>query len=376
VTSRGADGSPPEPQMLQSSFSMALMTGRAESSASAGSKNHADIERKRRPVFVVGCHRSGTNLLYDTLLSAGRFALYRGYLPIYEILLPHFGSLGNPRNRERIVDTWMQSKGFRRAGLEPGSISSRLRAECRNGGDFLRIVMDEIAQSQGAQRWALYDPDSVLNMAQIKRELPDALFVHIIRDGRDIALSLMKMGGYRPFPWRRQQRGLLETALYWDWTVHKGRQSGLRIPQDYIEVHYEELVAQPRAVLARLGDFLDHDLDYERIQKTGLGRLRESNSSFRGDEKETQNPVNRWKEKLSHSQVVELEALIGTSLEKFGYPLTVDPTERRIGLRWKCLASVYPSLLSTKHWLKLSTPAGRLADLSALELEDAASDSD
>jgi len=361
--------------MLQSSFGIALMTGPVESSVSAGSNNHADTERKRRPVFVVGCHRSGTNLLYDTLLSAGGFTLYHGYLPIYEILLPRFGSLGNPRNRERLVDTWMQSKGFRRAGLEPGSISSRLLAECRNGGDFIRIVMDEMAQGQSAQRWALYDPDSVLNMPQIKKELPDSLFVHIIRDGRDIALSLMKMGGYRPFPWRRQQRGLLETALYWDWTVHKGRQSGLRMSRDYIEVHYEALVTQPQAVLARLGDFLDHDLDYNRIQKNGLGRLRESNSSFRGDERETQNPVNRWKEKLSHAEVIALEALIGQSLEQFGYALTVDPRDRRIGLPWKCVASLYPSFLTTKRWLKLSTPVGRFADLSALELEDAASDS-
>lgn len=122
--------------------------------------------------------------------------------------------------------------------------------------------------------------------------------------------------------------------------------------------------------MARLGDFLDHDLDYDRIQRTGLGRLRESNSSFRGDEKETQNPINRWKERLSHQQVVELEALIGPSLQELGYPLTVDTEQRQVGFRWKYLASVYPRFLSIKHWLKLNTPMGRLANLSALELSD------
>ena len=191
--------------------------------------------------------------------------------------------------------------------------------------------MDEIAQSQGVQRWALYDPDSVLHMARIKRDMPDPLFVHIIRDGRDIALSLMKMGGFRPFPWSQRPRGLLETALYWDWTVHKGRQYGRQIPGDYIEIHYEELVTESRAALARLGDFLDHDLDYDRIQKAGLGRLRESNSSFRGDEKEMQNPVNRWKEKLSHQQVVALEALIGP--EPRGIRLSSDRGLRRAANR-------------------------------------------
>lgn len=347
--------------MLQSPSSFNLMTKTAESSAT---------ERSRRPVFVMGCHRSGTNLLYDTLLSAGGFARYRGYIPIYEILIPRFGSLENPRHRERIVDAWMRSKGFGRASLEAGPLSSKLLAEGRNGGEFIRIVMDEIARSEGAPRWALYDPDSVLHLAQIKREIPDALFVHIIRDGRDIALSLMKMGGFRPFPWNRQPRSLLETALYWDWMVRSGRQSGSQIPADYIEIRYEELVTQPRETLARLGEFLDHDLDYDRIQKTGLGRLRESNSSFRGDEKEAQNPVNRWKQRLSHQQVVSLEAIIGCGLQESGYPLTVNKEQLRVGFRERCLMSLYPRFLASKQWFKLNTPLGRLASLSALELHD------
>ena len=363
--------------MLEPSPNLKLTPATAESSASAHG-SHADAERKRRPVFVMGCHRSGTNLLYDTLLSAGGFAVYRGYLPIYEILVPRFGSLENPRNRRKAVDTWMKSKGFRRAGVESEPLSSELLAGCRNGGDFIRIVMDKVALSQNVPRWAVYEPDSVLHVPRIKKDIPDALFVHIIRDGRDIALSLMKMEGFRPFPWSRRARTLLETALYWQWTVHQGRQHGRAIPEDYIEIHYEELVTQPRAVLARLGNFLDHDLDYDRIQSAGLGRLRESNSSFRGNEKEMQNPVNRWKEKLSHQQVAELEALIGPTLEEFGYPLAIAPEKRRLGLRsalrLKSLASLYPLFLSAKQWLKLNTPMGRFASLSALEVQEEAPD--
>ena len=327
--------------MLEPSPNLKLTPATAESSASVHG-SHADAERKRRPVFVMGCHRSGTNLLYDTLLSAGGFAVYRGYLPIYEILVPRFGSLENPRNRRKAVDTWMKSKGFRRAGVESEPLSSELLAGCRNGGDFIRIVMDKVALSQNVPRWAVYEPDSVLHVPRIKKDIPDALFVHIIRDGRDIALSLMKMEGFRPFPWSRRARTLLETALYWQWTVHQGRQHGRAIPEDYIEIHYE------------------------------------ANSSFRGNEKEMQNPVNRWKEKLSHQQVVELEALIGPTLKGFGYPLAIEPEQRRLGLRsalrLKSLASVYPLFLSAKQWLKLNTPMGRFASLSALEVQEEAPD--
>ena len=87
-------------------------------------KNSSD--RKYSPVFVMGCHRSGTNLLYDTLLSAGGFAIYRGSLPVFETLIPRFGSMEQRSNREKLVQTWVRSKGFRRTGLAADQLSSRI----------------------------------------------------------------------------------------------------------------------------------------------------------------------------------------------------------------------------------------------------------
>ncbi len=341
------------------------------------SKDSCDkVERKRCPVFVIGCHRSGTNLLYDMLLSAGGFAVYRGYLPVYESLLPRFGSLDHAGNREKIIAAWMRSKGFRRAGVDAEPLRTRLLAEARSGGDFIRIVMDAIAEKQNAQRWAVYDPDNLLHVPQISHEIPGALFLHIIRDGRDIALSLMKMEGFRPFPWSRQARGLLETALYWEWMVRKGRQYGNRAPGNYLEIHYEDLVRETPAVLDRVGKFLDHNLDYNRIQSAGLGRLRESNSSFLGDAQQAQHPVQRWKDKLSPNEVAELETLIGPALEDFGYSLSLAPEQRKKNFRTRCLGSVYPLFLEGKQWLKTSTPVGRLSNLSALEIQNTNAESD
>jgi hypothetical protein len=328
-----------------------------------------NTERAKCPVFVMGCHRSGTNLLYDTLLSAGGFAVYSGYLPIHKILIPRVGPLGKLRNRKKAMDIWLRSKGFRRSGLDAGRLTKRVLAECRNGGDFIRITMDEIAQNQGVSRWAVYDPAAVLDVPDIKADIPEALFIHIIRDGRDIALSLNKMGGFKPFPWAGKSRDLMATALYWEWMVSKGRFHGQQIPADYIEVHYEELVSHPQTTLATLSKFLDHDLDYERIQRTGLGRLRESNSSFREDPKGAQqNPVDRWKSRLSAEEISALEALVGDCLEQFGYSLTAPKRDRNLHARHRIMRNFYPAFLDAKVWLRTRTPVGRFANLSALEL--------
>jgi hypothetical protein len=290
-------------------------------------------------------------------------------LPIYKILIPRFGGLETLENREKIVATWLRSKGFRRSGLDADQLAAKVKLECRTGGDFIRVVMDAIARKQNVNRWAVYDPDNVLHMPKVKADLPDALFIHIIRDGRDIALSLKKMGGFKPLPWDRESRSLVATALYWEWMVQKGRAYGRQIPSDYLEIHYEDLVSDPRRTLRTLGQFLDHDLDYDRILATGLGRLRESNSSFR-EESSSPKPLNRWKEKLSHQEIVSLEAMVGTGLEELGYPLSTPEGERRRGLREYWMHFLYFSFLDAKLWLKTKTPIGKLANLTALELLD------
>jgi len=320
----------------------------------------------------MGCHRSGTNLLYDMLLSSGGFAIYRGYLPIYKTLIPRFGSMNSHAHREKIVEAWLRSKGFRRTGLDAESLSGCILNECRNGGDFIRVVMDEVARSQQMQRWAMYDPDNVLHIERVKRDLPNALLVHIIRDGRDIALSLKKMGGFTPLPWdRNPTESLVATSLYWEWMVHKGRAHGRKFAADYIEIRYEDLITNPRETLGKLGGFIDHDLDYDRIQRAGLGRLSETNSSFREEgAKERINPLGRWKERLAHSDVAAIEATVGECLQENGYELSLPADERRRGLRHSWMRVVYPSFLGSKLWLKLHTPVGRFANLSALELEE------
>lgn len=326
-------------------------------------------KRSAQPVFVIGCHRSGTNLLYDMLLSAGGFAVYRGYLPIYKMLIPRFGSMVSAKSRKQIVDSWMHSKGFRRSGLEAGDLATRLIGDCRNGGDFIRIVMESVARQQGMPRWAVYDPDNVLYLPKIKRDIPEALFVHIVRDGRDIALSLRKMGEFRPIPWNRKPASLEATALYWRWMVQTGRRNGRLFPEDYLEVRYEELVSAPQETLQMLGQFIGSDLDYAQIQSNRLGRLQESNSSFRDSHGPAEsNPINRWKKLLAPEEVIRIEALVGDCLQESGYELATQ--ERKPGLSQTWMRTVYPALLSAKLWLKTSTSAGRFSDLSALEISE------
>src|SRR3989442_13203956 len=110
--------------------------------------------KKRAPVFVLGCVRSGTTLLYHMLLSAGGFAVYRTESNAINLLEPRFGDLSVRRNKERLMDAWLDSKLVQASGLAADKIRKKVVEERTDGGSFLRIVMGQIAAQQRGAHWA------------------------------------------------------------------------------------------------------------------------------------------------------------------------------------------------------------------------------
>lgn len=322
-------------------------------------------DRSSAPVFVLGCPRSGTTVLYHMLLSTGDFAVYRAESNVFNLLMPRFGGMHSVASRQELLTVWLRSKLFRASGLDAGEIRAEILAECQSGGDFLRIVMQKIARQQGVRRWADCTPDHLLYMREIKREIPNALFIHIIRDGRDVALSYERQRWSHPLPWDRDER-LGIAGLYWEWIVRKGREQGRRLGADYREVRFEDLIANPRHTLPSLGAFIGQDLDYDRIQRAGIGSVTQPNSSFEKDRTGAFNPVDRWKKKMSPAELARFEALVGDLLLKLGYEVSCK--SQRFNLRIERLRKTYLTMFEVKHRMK-ATPLGRFVNLKNLEVE-------
>ena len=319
----------------------------------------SSLSQNKRPVFVLGSPRSGTTLLYHMILSAGNFAVYRTESNVFNLLGPRFGDLSVRRNREALMKVWLGSKLFTRSGLDARTIEKKVLEECRNTGDFLRIVMQEIANKQGVERWADCTPDHLLYLREIRKEMPEALVIHILRDGRDVALSLDKQRWIRPFPWDKS-KSVLVSGLYWQWIVNRGREYGRTLGADYMEIHFEDLIQNPRPVLAQLGQFIDHDLDYDRIRKVGIGSVSDPNTSFQPESGgQDFNPVERWRKSLSANQLAACENLVGETLVSLGYKLGSTSMARH-QLGDKVMRAAYESLYDAKLWLKQRTVLGKL----------------
>jgi hypothetical protein len=318
------------------------------------------------PVFIVGCPRSGTSYLYHLLLSAGGFAQFRTQMNVFDVLEPIYGNLGTPRHKAKMMSEWLRSKAFDVSGLQAEEIKAKVLSECRSASDFLRIVMEEVARRQGVDRWIDSTPTNIPHLLRIKKDFPDARVIHIIRDGRDVALSLDKRGWSRPLPWDRN-KGLLAAGLYWEWIVRKGRRLGVALHADYFEVRYEDLVNQPAQTLKRLAVFLSHDLDYQRIQQTSIGSVKNPLTSFKEDLERGQfKPVGRWKSRFPPDQLLLFESVVGDYLRDLGYALFGGSTQARDSLAVKRMRRVYLTYYEFKQWAKINTPLSRLlVDYSA-----------
>ena len=183
------------------------------------------------PVFVIGSPRSGTTLVRLILDSHPRISCGEE---------THF-----LRDLEAIVGrNWGLVATY---GLDRSWWLDHIRSLY---GEF----QAEVLARSGKARWAEKDPTYTLHLRFIDELFPDALYVHLLRDGHDVVASFRDRWGYVSAA--RAARG--EWARY----VNAARDLGARLPAGrYLELRYEDLVADPVAQGRRLFEFLGEPWD-------------------------------------------------------------------------------------------------------------------
>jgi len=257
------------------------------------------------PIVLGGCGRSGTTLLRMMLDS------------------------------HRRICCGPESSVFRRRALNPESLAERFGfppAEVQAIYDRARSrpqFIDEFAalclHKTGKARWAEKTPRNISRIAEIFRCFPEARFVHVLRDGRDVACSL------RTHPRHRVENGKLIPLDTW-----KPIAGCARRWRDDIEgsrpfwgdprfhtVRYEDLALDPRPVLEKLMNFLGEPWDEAMLAHAGTG------SPFRDVTRFAQNPealaavstasLSRWKRDLDARDRRIFKRIAGKLLIELGY---------------------------------------------------------
>ncbi len=291
-------------------------------------------------VFVVGCPRSGTTLLQRMLDSHPELAVSNDTHFIPRVLKDEL----NPRMTSDLVENVLNYKRFPRLGLST-DIVLEVAAKSFDFRGFVTGLYDEFARSHEKKFGGEKTPDYVKHLSLLHALFPWSRFVHIIRDGRDVALSMLewackKKNGPAKFRlWEDQP--LAVCALFWRWQVTRGLRDGSLLGPDlYCEVRYEQLVSNPPESLRRIARFLD--LSYsERMANYYEGKTRyEKNLSAKSAWLPPTAGLRDWHANMSGRDVELFEAIAGDLLDILRYPRMYSRISSQISdaaERFRCL---------------------------------------
>jgi Sulfotransferase family len=275
-----------------------------------------------RPIFVLGCPRSGTTLLQLMLHAHPRIAMppeTRFVITTYEGR-NGFGDLRSQARRRALADSIVRDPAtlFGDLGLDADEVAEEIAGGPPTLGSAIEIVFRAYARRFGKPRWGDKRPGYYQYMPALARMFPDAQFVHLIRDGRDCVASLLRM------PWFHQD--IYAAVCTWIEAIDSGRRAARTLAAGtYYELRYEDLTADPAGQLTQLCDFLGEDYDPAMTEphKISGGTLPERqvwHAATRAEVKAA--PSGTWQDRLDPGQIALCETAMNRRLRSLGYEIS------------------------------------------------------
>jgi hypothetical protein len=266
------------------------------------------------PVIVLGVRRSGTTLLRVMLDRHPVLAV-----PDESYFVPQLARRHRtPVDPVAFVDDLRRLPTLVEWGLSPDAVAARLRPGLATG-DAIAAVFAAYAAANGKPRWGDKTPLYMQHLPLLERLFPDAVYVHLIRDGRDAALSFLSVpAGIMTEGWGHP-RDAAAFACQWATEVRAARALGRRVgPSRYLEVRYETLVAEPAEELRRLCSFAGLDFDREM-----LGYVGNTESARKEHQQRLNEPprvgVRDFRTEMRGADRTAFEAVAGDLLAELGY---------------------------------------------------------
>ncbi len=212
------------------------------------------LEGEAQPIFpfFVGCARSGTTLLRAIFDSHDELAI-PDETPYFTHTLTRQRKYSRHNGFEagRFLEDLFAHPWFPRLEVPQEAVRTAVLTNPPDTyAEAVRRIFALYAQREGKPRYGDKTPRNVTKVEAIARTFPEARFVHIIRDGRNVALSMLEM------PWG--PRSIVEAARTWKQAVVHGRRAGRVLGTSrYREVQYEQLLEEPEEQVRPLCQFMD-----------------------------------------------------------------------------------------------------------------------
>jgi hypothetical protein len=275
-------------------------------------------------VFLVGCLRSATTLLQRIVNAHPELAIIHETQWVPRWYERRVGLTPEGHVTPELLRELFAYSRFDRLELEPREVAALL-----GGGAplhyrrFVSELFDLHGRAKGKRLVGEKSPGYVRHVPTLHELWPEARFVHLIRDGRDVCLSALAwkkadhiLGRYST--WGEDR--VTTAALWWEWHVRLGRESSALLDAgQYHELLYQRLVAGPEAECERLCSFLAVPYDAAMLRfhegrtrsRPGLGAKAAWLPITPG--------LRSWRTEMPTGDLARFEAAAGPLLSELGY---------------------------------------------------------
>ena len=262
-----------------------------------------------RPFFIVGSARSGTTLL-RLMLNAHRLVA----VPPESRFITEIQYSDQPVEVDRFLGTLAAHKRFEAWDLPLEAVRDELEGERVPYGEAIAAAYRAYARVNGKSRWGDKTPRYVEHIPFLARLFPDSRFIHLIRDGRNVALSYANV----PFG----PKNVAKAAALWAERVQKGCTDGRSLDGGrYLEIRYEDLVEDAPGEAKDICDFLELEFDPGMLDYTERARGAVLTRAARFNPHVTEKPTTTrsWEDEMPEGQVAIFEVVAGACLSQLGY---------------------------------------------------------
>jgi sulfotransferase family protein len=287
------------------------------------------VARASAPFFVIGSERSGTTLLMIMLGMHPSLAVpeVSWWYPRFRPYLHTYGDLRRPERFRTLVDemVWGLKTPFFGLPVNARTITDEVvrAAPAPTFAGVFEAMLRRYADHAGKPRWGEKTPHNVFFVAPILEDFPGARFIHLVRDGRDVAVDQLR-SAFGP-------RNVYAAARLWAKVVLAGNEARAATPRDqWLDVSYEALVRNPAEEMKRVLAFLEEDFDPRvlRPQESDIAQIRARTRDHRAlGGAITTEFVGIYRSQLStHDQGIFV-GVAGDALRELGYAVGVEPID-------------------------------------------------
>jgi hypothetical protein len=287
--------------------------------------------------YFTGSARSGTTLLRRIVRAHPEVAITNETHFIPRFYKRRTGLTPQGFVTRALLDALFDYHRFSRFGIAREEVEGLLRTdEPVHYSTFLSRFYDFYGRNEGKRLVGDKTGSYVRHIPTLHELWPNTRFVHLIRDGRDVALSVLSWketpGASRFATWAEDR--VSTTGLWWKQNVELGRESGADLPGGlYYEVRYEALVVEPAWECESLCAFLELPYDAAMLRfHEGRTRTDPGLSS-----KQAWLPITAglrdWRSQMPRADVERFEAVAGDLLDELGYERAV-PRPSQQALEW------------------------------------------